>query len=62
MINDVQVVKLSPPASLLTITDIPVIHGDTNDDLINWALDLEFAAKQGNRKIEAIKRWINLQN
>ena len=58
-----KIVPVYPPDSLLVVPDEPVlIEKATNEDLVNWSLDLREGFRGMKGKLEAVKQWkIELQ-
>lgn len=54
---DTQTIKLTPPAELLRQSDVPMLDGNTNKDLLFWSLDLQDRLKQCNGDKQLILEW-----
>lgn len=52
-----ELVKLTPPASLLIEEPAPPCHIKTNADLAAYVLALKNALKKANVKIKAVRDW-----
>ena len=53
-----RIVPVYPPDSLLIVPDEPVlIEKATNEDLVNWSLDLREVFRGVKGKLEAVKQW-----
>ena len=54
-----EILKLNPPTLLTEPIPEPQLLGDTNEDLLTWALRLLEALRQSNADKAAIREWFN---
>lgn len=52
-----QVIRKHPPAVLMAPCVIPAYHGDTNADLLDWALSLRAELTSCNADKTALRQW-----
>lgn len=57
IVRQVETLKLAPPAPLLRETATPVLRGNTNRDLLNFALELRAALREANADKAALREW-----
>ena len=48
-----------PPEHLVVSQDTAVLSGNTNGDLINWAIELRSQTEQCHIRMEAIQYWMD---
>ena len=54
----VRVEVLTPPTVLMMETPMPEIRGETNGDLMRWALELRAALRMANTDKAAARAWV----
>lgn len=53
----VETQRIYPPAALTEATDVPLMQGDAQGDLLFWAADLKAALGQCNADKAKIREW-----
>lgn len=57
VLTEVRVERIYPPAVLLESHPTPVILGQTNADLLNWALELHNALERCEIDKSSLRQW-----
>ena len=56
-VTQVKIEKVYPPEALMQAVEVPSLKGNTNKDVVAWAIQLQEALAAANANLNAIMEW-----